>query len=125
MSERLWMGIGRRMLPVPGFLWRRRVRSAAQHARASLAFMTEEHHLVREFAVRELPRTGKPLAVDLMAEALALPAERVDAILADLEKHMTFVCREGEGAVEWAYPVTVSRTPHEVTFSTGERLYSA
>lgn len=125
MTGKLWMGIGRYMLPVPGFLWKRRVRTSANHARASLAFMSEEHHLVREFAVRELPRVGKPMPAEFIAGELNLPFERVGEILADLEKHMTFVCLNDEGAVEWAYPVTAFKTPHQVTFSTGERLYSA
>jgi hypothetical protein len=125
MTSKLWMGIGRNMLPVPGFLWKRRVRTAANHARASLAFMSEEHHLVREFAVRELPSTGKPMPPELIAGELNLPVERVVVILDDLEKHMTFVCRDEHGAVKWAYPVTAYKTPHQVTFSTGERLYSA
>jgi hypothetical protein len=125
MTSKLWMGIGRRMLPVPGFLWKRRVRTGAKHAAASLAFMSEEHHLVREFAVRELPRAGKPMPAEFIAGKLNLPLDRVGVILADLEEHMTFVCRDEEGAVEWAYPVTAFKTPHEVTFSTGERLYSA
>ncbi len=125
MTSRLWMGRGRYLLPVPGFIWKHRVRSGAQRTAANLAFMSEEHHLVREFAVRELPAIAKPLSVKLIADQLDLPAERVNAILDDLEKHKTFVCRNDEGAVEWAYPVTAARTPHQVTFSTGERLYTA
>ncbi len=125
MGEKLWMGIGRYMLPVPGLLWKPRARAGARHASASLAFMSEEHHLVREFAVRELPQTGKPMPAEFIAAELDLPLERVEVILADLEKHMTFVCRNEDGAVEWAYPVTAYKTPHAVTFSTGERLYSA
>ncbi|OGO41196.1 MAG: hypothetical protein A2Z04_05735 [Chloroflexi bacterium RBG_16_57_9] len=27
--------------------------------------------------------------------------------------------------VVWAYPVTVARTPHHLTFSTGEQVYAA
>ena len=125
MTSKLWTGVGRYMLPVPSFLWHRQVRGRSQHIRARLAFMSEEHHLVREFAVRELPRTGEPMPAEFIAAELNLPPERVGGILDDLEKHMTFVCRNDEGAVEWAYPATVSKTPHEVTFSTGERLYSA
>jgi hypothetical protein len=112
------------MLRVPAFLWKRRVGAAAGHARASLAFMSEDHHLIREFAVRELPRVGSAIPAKTFAERLDLPLDRVDAILADLEDHKTFVCR-GDGAVEWAYPVTAFKTPHEAAFSTGERLYSA
>ena len=93
--------------------------------KASLGFMTEEHHLVREFAVRELPRVGAPLSPDLIAKELDLPEERVVGILDDLEKHLTFVCRDAAGAVVWAYPVTAETTPHHVTFSSGEKLYAA
>ncbi len=124
MTERLWMGRGRHMLRVPAFLWKRRVRAGADHATAGLAFMSEDHHLVREFAVRELPRIGAAIPAQTIADRLKLPLDRVNAILADLEEHKTFVCR-GDGAVEWVYPVTAFKTPHEVAFSTGERLYSA
>ncbi len=93
--------------------------------KARLGFMTEEHHLVRELAVRELPRVGQPLSAGFIARELDLPAARVETILDDLEEHMTFVCRNTQGEVVWAYPVTVASTPHQVTFSSGERLYAA
>jgi len=38
---------------------------------------------------------------------------------------MTFLFRNKEGEVVWAYPVTVDKTPHHLTFSTGEQLYAA
>jgi len=87
--------------------------------------MSEEHHLVRDFAVRELPRIGEPLTPEVIAGRLGLAVARVESLLDDLEKNMTFVCRDPQGAVAWAYPVTVDTTPHHVTFSTGEQLYSA
>jgi hypothetical protein len=62
---------------------------------------------------------------ELIAERLHLSVERVNVILDELEKHMTFVFRNGQGAVAWAYPVTVDRTPHRITFSTGEQVYAA
>jgi hypothetical protein len=49
----------------------------------------------------------------------------VNAILDDLEKHMTFLFRNQAGEVVWAYPVTVEKTPHRVTFDTGETIYAA
>lgn len=125
MTSKLWIGRGRHILRVPAFLWKRRVAAGAEHARTGLSFMSEEHHLVREFAVRELPRIGHPMEPDFIASRLELPTERIGAILDDLEKHLTFICRDDSGAVEWAYPVTAHKTPHGVTFSTGERLYSA
>jgi len=49
----------------------------------------------------------------------------VNTILEDLERHMTFLFRNDDGAVIWAYPVTVDRTPHHVKLSTGEQVYAA
>jgi hypothetical protein len=62
---------------------------------------------------------------DTIARDLGLHRERVVALLTDLEKHMTFLFRNRQGEVTWAYPVTVDKTPHHVTFSTGEQLYAA
>lgn len=125
MSGRLLIGLGRHMIPVPRMLWQWQVDKGAQRTKAHLGFMSEEHHLVREFAVRELPRVGEPLSPEFIAEELNLPVARVKSILDELDKHMTFVCRNTQGAVVWAYPVTAESTPHHVTFSTGEQLYAA
>jgi hypothetical protein len=125
MSGRLLIGLGRHMIPVPRMLWQWQVDKGAQRTKAHLGFMSEEHHLVREFAVRELPRVAEPLSPEFIAEGLNLPVAQVKSILDELDKHMTFVCRNTQGAVVWAYPVTAESTPHHVTFSTGEQLYAA
>jgi hypothetical protein len=42
-----------------------------------------------------------------------------------LEKRMTYLFRNKDREVIWAYPVTVVKTPHKITFNTGEKLYAA
>lgn len=123
MANRLWMGRGRYMLPIPRVVWQWQVRKGAHGQR--LDFMSEEHHLVREFVVRELPKVGEPLAPEFIAEELDLPIARVKSVLEDMDQHMSFVCRSAEGTVVWAYPVTAETTPHHITFSTGEQVHSA
>jgi hypothetical protein len=125
MAGRLLIGLGRHMIPIPRMLWQWQVGKSAQKTKAHLGFMSEEHHLVREFVVRELPRVGEPLSPEFIAEELNLPVDQVESILDELDKHMTFVCRDAAGAVVWAYPVTAASTPHHLTFSTGEQLYAA
>ena len=62
---------------------------------AKLAFMTPEHHLVRNFAVRELPyENGRPMNVDRLAAILGLPTARVHSIVEDLERHLFFLGSE-------------------------------
>jgi hypothetical protein len=87
--------------------------------------MTSEHRTVHHFVVKELPCVGGPLSPEFVAQGVNLPIERVNVILGDLEKHMTFLFRNEQGAVAWAYPVTADETPHRVTLSTGERIYAA
>jgi hypothetical protein len=90
-----------------------------------LGFMSADHHRVRNFAVRELAYARGPLSPEFIADRLNLPVDRVNIILEDLEKHMTFLFRNEQGAVAWAYPVTTDTTPHHVTFNTGEQLHAA
>lgn len=122
MDKSLMTGIWRYMLSLPPFLWKRKISVGGGDA---LNFMTEEHRLVHHFVVRELPKIGEPISPEFVADKLAMPREKVESIFDDLEKHMTFICRNDEGMAFWAYPVTVQKTPHRLTFSTGEQIYAA
>jgi len=84
-----------------------------------------EHHLVHKYVVSEIARVGKPLAPEVIARALELPAARVAVILTELEEHKGFLFRNAEGAVNWAYPVTAEKTPHLLKLNTGEQVYAA
>ena len=112
------------MIPIPRMLWRRLMQSNARKVRAGLRFMTEDHHRVRDFIVTELPRSGVPLPPETIAAVLDLAASRVRFVLDELEQHLTFLFRNDQGAVSWAYPVTVDETPHHARFNTGEQAYS-
>jgi hypothetical protein len=90
-----------------------------------LGFMTRQHHLVRYFVVRSLPRIGRPIPPELIAEKLALPLPRVNAILSELEERLFFLVRDEHGHVSWAYPVTADKTLHHLSLDTGERIYAA
>lgn len=125
MNKNLLLGMSRFLLPVPRLIWQRQVDQNARRAAASLSFMSKEHHLIRNFVVREIPQVGKPLSPEFIAGRLSLPVDRVVSILEDLERHMTFLFRNEQGEVVWAYPVTAEMTPHLVTLSTGERVYAA
>ena len=125
MSETILIGQRDQIIEIPRKDWEQGVSAYVQQIPARLSFMSAEHHRVRNFAVRELPNVRKPLTPEFIADKLNLPVDRVNIILEDLEKHMTFLFRNEQGAVAWAYPVTIDTTPHHVTFSTGEQLYAA
>jgi len=121
MDETMLIGLWRLALPVPPAIWRKRDQGGGD----PLEFMTEAHHRVRDFAVAELTRSGKPLTPERIAQELQLSPARVVEILDELERHKTLLFRNAQGAVTWAYPVTVDPTPHRLRFSTGEQVYAA
>jgi hypothetical protein len=125
MKNTLMLGLWRYMIKVPPFLWEKQILGAKKKFEAELGFMTAEHRAVHHCAVRELPAAGRPLSPGSIAKMTDLPVDRVIALLEELEEHMTFLFRNAQGEVVWAYPVTVDRTPHRVTFNSGERLYAA
>lgn len=125
MNKRLLLGLSRYMLPIPRAIWQGQVSKGARNTEAGLGLMAEEHHRVRNFVVEALPRVGQALAPEFIAGELGLPVARVNDVLDELERRMTFLFRNQAGAVVWAYPVTVDVTPHHVTFSTGEQVYAA
>lgn len=125
VQERLMAGIWRFMVGIPPYLWKKQIERAKHRVRRATGFMSPEHRLVHHFVVREMPRIGGPLPAEMVSRDLNISLERTTEILGDLEKRLTFLYRNEEGQVVWAYPVTVERTPHSITFNTGEHLYAA
>jgi hypothetical protein len=80
---------------------------------------------VQHFAVREIARRREPIAPDVFARELDLPAEEVSQILDELERRMTYLCRRGGESVNWAYPVTAEPTPHQVRIDGGAAFSAA
>ncbi len=125
MTETILLGRRREMTTMPREDWEAGLAHLPERMKERLAFMSEDHHRLRCFVVSELPRRAVPLAPELLARELGLPLEKVGAILDELEKNLFFLTRDGQGAVNWAFPLTVERTPHQLSFSSGERLYGA
>lgn len=95
------------------------------HGKSRLAFMSQDHHRVRDFVVVQLARIGAPLTPEFIAEGLRIQVDRVTAILAELEANLFFLVRNDSGAVSWAFPITSDATVHHLTFSTGEQIFAA
>ena len=125
MNETILVGRDRQISEIPRATWEEHLAQAPHHTRSRLSFMSEEHHQIRYFVVKELPNRGEPLEPEVISQSLQLPLVRVRAILNELEQKLFFLVRNAQGAVSWAYPVTAEPTPHRLTFSTNERLYGA
>ena len=126
MNDTILIGKGEKLLEVSAEVWRKHLASSQHHTVAMLSFMTGDHHLVRNFVVRELPRNhGKPLSPEDISQGVNLPLSKVTTILADLHKNLFFLVRNNAGEVSWAFPVTSDRTPHRLNFSSGEQTFAA
>jgi len=125
MEEKILLGQGQKILEFPAATWKSHLTQAPQSSQARLHFMTDAHHQIRYFVVKELASTQKPIEPEFISEKLNMPVERVKFLMEELERKLFFLVRNEWGAVAWAYPVTVEITPHKLCFSSGERLYGA
>lgn len=125
MSNKLMLGLWRYIIDVPPFLWKKQIEKGKRKFEKEHGSISKEQRLLHHFVVSELPRNGKPLSPELISDKLGIPTDRIVNDLDYLEKRMTFLYRNSDGDVLWAYPVTVDKTPHRITFSTGEQLYAA
>ena len=125
MEQKILLGRERLILEIPEAAWKQHLTQIPEHSQSRLNFMTDAHHQIRYFVVREMAKIQEPIQPELIAEKLILPLEQVQLILEELERKLFFLVRDEQGAVAWAYPVTVEPTPHQLKFATGERLYAA
>ena len=125
MEEKILLGRDQKILEIPRAIWEGHLTQIPGHSRSRLNFMTESHHQVRYFVVKEMVNRQKPIEPGFISEKLNMPLERVEPILDELERKLFFLVRNEQGAVAWAYPVTVEATPHKLIFASGERLYGA
>jgi hypothetical protein len=125
MKENVLLSAGQLFTEIPRETWEQHLEQAPKDIAKILSFMTNAHHLVRNFVVRELPIVGKPLSPGLISAELNLSLSKTIEIIDELEKNLFFLVRNEQGDVTWAFPVTADKTPHRMTFSTGERINAA
>jgi hypothetical protein len=125
MSGQILVGVGRAIHAVQDGDFLEGLENLPSRMASRLAFMSHDHHVVRDFVVREMPGHDKPLSPSHIAKATGLGLPGVSAVLADLERNLFFLVRDPEGSVSWAFPVTTSQTRHRLAFSTGERTSGA
>jgi hypothetical protein len=124
MFERILLGVGKKMVPVPEWLFRPMVNRDAKKLAKRPALGTNQRR-IQHFAVREIPRRREAIAPEVFARELDLSLEEVSQILDELERRMTFLCRRGGEDVNWAYPVTADETPHQIRIDGGAAFSAA
>jgi hypothetical protein len=125
MSGQIIIGVGRELRTVPDEDFQNAMKHLPERTASRLAFMSADHHVVRDFAVREMPRQKQPLSPRQIARVTGFDVSHVTAILEDLERNLFFLVRDANGNVSWAFPITTHRTPHRLSFSGGEKTFGA
>ena len=77
MNETVLFGQGRQYTEIPRKKWEEHLSQAPGRDDPRHAFMTAQHHQVRNFIVRELPRLGQPMPPAFIAQNLGLPLEHL------------------------------------------------
>ncbi len=125
MKETILLGRDKKLVEIPEATWKQHLTQIPQHSQTRLNFMTDAHHSIRYFVVQELVNRQKSIEPEYISEKLNMPLTQVQSILDELERKLFFLVRNEQGAVAWAYPVTVEPTPHKLSFVSGERVYGA
>jgi hypothetical protein len=118
-DDSVLIGRGATIVRIPADYWKGHVAAATERISARLAFMSDEHHLVRRFVVTQVARRVRPVTVAQISRRLKLQRDRVQQILGELESRLFFLARNSAGAVSWAYPFTVDQTPHIIIRPSG------
>jgi hypothetical protein len=99
MNKSLLLGLWRILLRIPRPIWQQEVAHSARAAEKSLAFMTADHHKIRDFVVRELPGFAKPISPETIAQNLNIELNYVITILMSWKRTLPFF--SGMGTAMW------------------------
>lgn len=124
-ERKMYMGIGKFMVPIPLMISSRGLEKGVSGARAKAGLLSEEEQRVHHFVVEKMAVAKEPITAEIVSEELALPVETVERTIGKLEGLKTFLFRGDGKGINWAYPLSLENTGHRMTASTGESFYAA
>jgi hypothetical protein len=119
------MGIGGFMISIPRVISEKGLQKGVSGARAKADLLSAGERKIHHFIVRKMATVQKPITAELVSEELGLPVDRVEQAIDKLEKMKTFLYRSDGRGINWAYPITLDNTGHEMSVSSGERFFAA
>lgn len=124
-ERKMYMGIGKFMVPVPLMISSRGLEKGVSGARAKAGLLSEEEQRVHHYIVQKMAVAKEPITAEIVSEELAFPVETVERTIGKLEGLKTFLFRSDGKGINWAYPLSLENTGHRMTASTGESFYAA
>jgi hypothetical protein len=124
-DRKMFMGIGKFMLPIPLMISNRGLEKGVSGAKAKAGLLSEEERRVHYFVVKKMAVAREPITAELISEELGISLEKVEKIIDKLEGLKTFMYRSDGKGINWAYPLSLENTGHRMTVSTGEEFSAA
>ena len=124
-DRKMYIGIGKFMVPVPLVISNRGLEKAVSGAKAKARLLSEEERRVHHFVVKKMAVAKEPITAELISQELGISLEKVEKIIDKLEGLKTFVYRSDGKGINWAYPLSLENTSHRMTASTGEEFSAA
>lgn len=125
VKRKMFMGIGKFMVPIPLMISNRGLKKGVSGAKAKARLLSEDERKVHHFVVKVMATAKEPITAELISQELGLSLETVEKIIDKLESLKTFLYRSGGKEINWAYPLSLDNTGHEMTGSTGEKFSAA
>ena len=125
LKRRMLMGIGRFMIPIPRVIAARGLGKGTSGARAKADLLSPEERKIHHFIVKRMAETKTPLTAEQVGKELDLPVDLAEATIDKLEELKTYLYRSDGKGINWAYPLSLEDTGHQMTDSTGERFFAA
>jgi hypothetical protein len=124
-KQKRLMGIGRFMIPLPKAITEKGLYIGVKGAKAKADELSEEERKAHHFIVKKMAVAKEPITAEIIKEELDVPVSRVEEIIDKLEAMKTFVYRSDGKGIDWAYPISLDNTGHNMTAGTGERFFAA
>ncbi len=124
-DRKMYMGIGRFMIPIPQVISKRGLEKGASGARAKAELLSEVERKVHYFVVKKMAVAKVAITAELVGDELGMEVNKVEEIIDKLEVIKTFLYRSDGRGINWAYPFSLENTGHKMTAPTGEQFFAA
>jgi hypothetical protein len=125
VKRKMFMGIWKFMVPIPLMISNRGLKKGVSGAKSKARLLSEDERKVHHFVVKVMATAKEPITAELISQELGLSLETVEKIIDKLESLKTFLYRSGGKEINWAYPLSLDNTGHEMIASTGEQFSAA
>ena len=125
LKHRLIVGIGSFMFPIPRFFSKKGLGKGVCSAKKKTTLLSDQEQRVHYYIVEQMAVAREPIQTISVSTALGIPVEKIVQMIDKLEGLKTFLFRSDGKTVDWAYPLSLQNTGHELISLKGERLFAA